>query len=175
MRKVILYIACSLDGYISRDNDSIDFLAGHTAEEVDYGYDQFLATVDTLILGSQTYLELINHLSIGAWPYLGKTVYVFSTRLKGENEEVTFVEGDVVAFVENLKQQAGKDIWIIGGRGVIDPLLKSKAIDQFVITFVPNIIGKGKRLFPIMESDTPLKLISNQTFNGMVMLTYEKR
>lgn len=175
MRKVILYIACSLDGYISRENDSIDFLAGHTNEEVDYGYEQFLATVDTLILGSQTYLELINHLSIGAWPYTGKTVYVFSSRFKGQNEEVTFVEGDVVSFVEELKHKEGKDIWIVGGRGVIDPLVKSKMIDRFVITFIPNIIGKGKRLFSLIDSDTPLKLISNQTYNGMVMLTYEKR
>ena len=102
-------------------------------------------------------------------------MYVFSSRLKGSNEEVTFVEGDVVSFVENLKQTEGKDIWIVGGRGVIDPLFKAKAIDRLVLTLIPNIIGSGKRLFPILESDTPLKLVSNETFNGMVMLTYEKR
>lgn len=175
MRKVILYIATSLDGYIARDNDAIDFLAGHTDEVVDYGYDQFLSTIDTIILGSKTYYELIHHIAIDAWPYTGKAVYVFSIRLKGSNEEVTFVEGDVVSFVENLKQTEGKDIWIVGGRGVIDPLFKAKAIDRLVLTLIPNIIGSGKRLFPILESDTPLKLISNETFNGMVMLTYEKR
>ncbi len=175
MRKVILYIATSLDGYIARDNDAIDFLAGHTDEVVDYGYDQFLSTIDTIILGSKTYYELIHHIAIDAWPYTGKAVYVFSSRLKGSNEEVTFVEGDVVSFVENLKQTEGKDIWIVGGRGVIDPLFKAKAIDRLVLTLIRNISGSGKRLFPILESDTPLKLVSNETFNGMVMLTYEKR
>lgn len=175
MRKVILYIACSLDGYISRTNDAIDFLGGHTNEEVDYGYDQFLSTVDTLILGSQTYLEMINHIAVNAWPYTGKTVYVFSTRLKGKNEEVTFVEGDVVQFVESLKQKDGKDIWIIGGRGVIDPLIQANVIDRYIITFIPSLIGSGKRLFPNMDADLLLKLISVETYNGMVMLTYEKR
>lgn len=175
MRKVILYIACSLDGYISRDNDSIDFLAGQTNEIVDYGYDQFLASVDTLILGSKTYSELINHIFVGVWPYVGKKVYVFSNRLKGSNEEVIFVDGDVVQFVESLKQTEGSDIWVVGGRGVIDPLLKAKAIDRYIITLMPNIIGSGKRLFPQLDSDTLLKLVSTETFNGMVMLTYEKR
>ncbi len=175
MRKVILYIACSLDGYIARNNDAIDFLGGHTAEVVDYGYDAFLSTVDTLILGSKTYLELIHHLAIDAWPYPSKTVYVFSKRLKGKNEEVSFVDGDVVTFVDQLKQQEGKDIWIVGGRGVIEPLLKSKRIDRFVITIMPILIGSGKPLFSILDSDTQLKLVSNDTYNGMVMLTYEKR
>jgi dihydrofolate reductase len=175
MRQVILYIATSLDGYIARENDAIDFLAGHTDEVVDYGYDQFLSTIDTIILGSKTYLELIHHIAVGAWPYAGKEVFVFSSRLKGSNEEVSFVEGDVVSFVETLKQSPGKDIWIVGGRGVIDPLFKAKAIDRLVLTLIPNIIGSGKRLFPILDSDTPLKLVSNETYNGMVMLTYEKR
>lgn len=175
MRPVILYIAASLDGYIARDNDAIDFLAGHTDAVVDYGYDQFLATIDTVILGSKTYSELIQHISIDAWPYAGKKSYVFSNRLSGENAEVEFVKGDVVEFVKNLKTTEGQGIWIIGGRGVIDPLIEANLIDRYVITFVPYIIGSGKRLFAKMETHIPLKLISAETYNGMVMLTYETR
>lgn len=175
MRPVILYIAASLDGYIARDNDAIDFLSGHTDAEVDYGYDQFLSTIDTVILGSRTYIELIQHLSMGAWPYADKKSYVFSNRLSGENEEVEFVKGDVVEFVKTLKKTEGQGIWIVGGRGVIDPLIEANLIDRYVITFVPYIIGSGKRLFSTMETQIPLKLISAETYNGMVMLTYEKR
>lgn len=128
-----------------------------------------------MILGSKTYSELIQHISIDAWPYAGKKSYVFSNRLSGENAEVEFVKGDVVEFVKNLKTTEGQGIWIIGGRGVIDPLIEANLIDCYVITFVPYIIGSGKQLFAKMETQIPLKLISAETYNGMVMLTYEKR
>lgn len=175
MRKVILYIAMSLDGYISRENDAIDFLGGQTNIEVDYGFDAFLDSVDTLIMGSKTYKEITEKISIDIWLYPNKEVFVFSNQFVGRTEHVKFVQGDLLDFVEKLKHQSGKDIWIIGGRGVIDPLIKHNAIDRYVITVMPILIGSGKKLFTEFESDILLKHVDTKVYDGMVMLTYEKR
>ena len=153
MRKVILYIAMSLDGYIARENDAIDFLGGQTNSEVDYGFEAFLDSVDTLIMGAKTYHEIHEVISPNVWPYPNQEVFVFSNSYLGRTEHFEFISGDIAEFISKQSHKLGKDTWIIGGRSVIEPLITKDLIDRYVITIMPILIGSGKRLFSEYPND----------------------
>ena len=116
-RKVVLYIAESLAGYIATKEDSLDWLFSITGEG-DNGYGEFLPTVDTIIMGRRTY-DWVMEAEKGNFPYKGKECYVFSKKQKGKNKFVEFIDTDAAAFVNNLRKQEGKNIWIVGGEKVI--------------------------------------------------------
>ena len=137
-RKVVLYIAESLDGYIATKEDSLDWLFSITAEG-DNGYGEFLPTVDTIIMGRRTY-DWVMEAEKGNFPYKGKECYVFSKTQKGKNEFVEFIDTDAAAFVNNLRKQEGKNIWIVGGEKVIDTFMKAQLIDEYIITIAPILI-----------------------------------
>lgn len=114
MKKVILYIAMSLNGKIARKNGSVDWLESlPNPEKTDYGYNDFVKTIDTTIMGNSTYQQLM---SWGIeFPYDGKKNYVFTKNTTLENTEyVDFVSENHIDFVCKLKQQEGNDIWLIG-------------------------------------------------------------
>lgn len=166
-RKVILYIATSLDGYIARENGDIDWLF----TDQDYGYTDFLKSVDTVILGNRTYKQALN---FGEFPYKDKTCYVFSKTIKGENEYVTFINDSFFDFVEDLKGQDGSDIWLVGGTRTIDIFMKNNLIDELIISIHPIILGKGIELFKNDNKEMQLKLKKNMSYSsGLVQLHYE--
>lgn len=102
-RKVILYIAQSLDGYIARENGMVDWLSGEGKEEnVDFGYEDFLSGIDTVIMGRRTYEQIINDLSPDKWPYEGKKSYVFT---KNRIDEELLLE-------ENLRDTSSEIIFV---------------------------------------------------------------
>src|SRR5689334_15191007 len=115
MRKLILYIAASLDGKLARKDDSIDWLPDPASE--DYGYESFYNAIDTVLMGYRTY-EVC--LGFGEWHYKGKSAVVFSRNAaKSVVPEAQLVTADLVAFVKELKTKPGKDIWLIGGGEII--------------------------------------------------------
>lgn len=112
MRKVILFIASSLDGYIARTSGAVDWLFT-VNDDQDYGYVDFLAGVDTILMGRRTYEQV---LSFGEFPYKGIQCFVFSRTRGGERDEyVTFISGNIESFVKGLKNGTGKNIWLVGG------------------------------------------------------------
>jgi dihydrofolate reductase len=166
-RKIILYIATSLDGYIARENGDIDWLFS----DQDYGYTDFLKSVDTLILGNRTYKQA---LTFGEFPYKDKICYVFSKTIKGKNEYVTFINGDFLNFIEKLRNEEGKDIWLVGGTRTIDIFTKNNLIDEFIISIHPIILGKGIELFKQNNIESKLVLKDSVNFSsGLVQLHYE--
>lgn len=175
-RKIILYISQSLDGFIADSNKSVDWIEGENEEHnSDYGYDNFIKNIDTVILGRSTYSQIINELSPDKWVYKGLTSYVFSNEKNEDTNEIKFVNGDIISFLEKLKKQKGKDIWICGGANIANQCIEKNIIDEYHITTVPVILGKGIRLFSEDNSQIKLSLKEVRKENGLVECVYVKR
>ncbi|MBO3442976.1 dihydrofolate reductase family protein [Clostridium sp. CCUG 7971] len=172
-RKVILYIAMSLDGYIARKNGDIDWLCGDGSEpDSDFGYKDFYEGIDTVILGKTTYDQVVNELSVGVWPYEGIDSFVFTSKDIENNKDVKFIKEDICAFINNLKKREGKDIWIVGGAELVRHLTEVNLIDEYIITVIPTILGEGISLFKEGSKELKLKLRESKVYNGAVMINY---
>jgi len=168
MRKIILFIASSLDGYIARESGEIDWLF----TDQDYGYTEFYAQIDTLIMGNKTYQQV---LSFGEYPYKDKEVFVFSRTQSGATDnKVKFINNDWVNFIKTLRQSHGRNIWLVGGAQLIHFFLQHGFIDELILSIHPIILGNG---IPLIVNDssleTKLELQNIKTFNtGLVQLFY---
>ncbi|MFB2920823.1 dihydrofolate reductase family protein [Aerosakkonema funiforme] len=169
MRKIRLYIASSLDGYIARTSGDVDWLF----TDADYGYTEFFAQIDTVLMGNKTYQQV---LGFGEYPYKGKQVFVFSNTLPGQKDNnVEFVGGDLNEFVNNLRQSPGGDIWLVGGGEIIHYFLKHSLIDELILSIHPIILGDG---IPLIVKDaslqTSLKLKDVKTYDsGLLQVSYD--
>lgn len=164
MRRLILYIAQSLDGKIARLNGDVDWLDQFNAvENEDYGYAAFLETVDTTLMGNRTYEKV---LTFGIdFPYADKENYVF-TRQKGkqDTEYVKFIGDDIAAFVAGIKQEEGKNIWLIGGSEINTVLFNAGLIDELRLFTMPVTLGEGIPLFAEGVTEKSLKLVEVSTY-----------
>lgn len=181
MKKVILYIATSLDGYIADKNQGVAWLTGDGSDEHNQGtYANFFDTIDTIILGYSTYQQIIIELSPDTWVYSSKKTYVLTHKniIDKEdvifNEDVIFTNEDINSLINKLKSIDGKNIWICGGASVVNQLHRMKLIDEYAISIIPIILGDGIRLFNKSEFKTKLRLKSTTNYNGIVDLVYEK-
>lgn len=171
-RKVILFIAMSLDGYIAGTNDDLDFLSIVEQEGEDYGYAEFVKTVDTIIVGRRTYDKV---LSIGFGSlYAEKNVYVITRTAKPAAGNVKFYTGDLKELVSGLKNGEGKNIFVDGGAEIIHQLLKEHLMDECYISVIPILLGDGIRLFRDGRPEQELKFIDSKHFDkGLVQIHYE--
>ena len=178
--KISVYIATSLDGFIAREDGSLDWLPGSDGEPVDdgnnedYGYHTFMETVDVLIMGRNTY-EMV--LGFGPWAYGEKKVIVLSKSLKElpselpDVVELTSCSPDEI--VKRLEASGYKHAYIDGGL-TIQSFLKADLIDEITITRIPVVIGRGIPLFGPLAKDYWLKHIETKSFdNGFVQSRYE--
>ncbi|MGW8314843.1 MAG: dihydrofolate reductase family protein [Bacteroidales bacterium] len=170
MRKVILYIAASLDNFIARPDGDVEWL---NAPELllpgeDYGYRKFYDSIDTTLMGYRTYQAILGF--DVPFPYPDKTNYVFTrSETHADTSEVTFISGDVVAFVRDLKEQPGRDVWLIGGGQINTLLLEQGLIDRKILTLIPVILGKGIPLFHGNPVETRFNPVSGHYYtNGVV-------
>ncbi len=144
-RKVILYIATSLDGYIAKPNDDLSFLSIVEQEGQDYGYADFVKTVDTVIVGRKTYDKVI---SMGFdFPHADKDAYIITRTPRPTVGSVKFYSGDLKTLVGKLKTESGKNIYCDGGAEMVNELLKDNLIDEFIISVIPILVGNGTKLF----------------------------
>jgi dihydrofolate reductase len=169
-RKIVLFIAQSLDGYIATKEDSLDWLFNIEGEG-DNGYSEFFETVDTVLMGKRTYDWIIKQ-EKGQFPYQNKDCYVFSKSSFDNTNDVEFVKGDVVNFTQILKKGAGKNIWLVGGGNLLHTFLIEKLVDELIITVAPTIIGDGISLFKVGDYQLDLSLKNTRTFNQFVELHY---
>lgn len=169
-RKTVLYIAVSLDGMIAKEDGSIDWLDEFEGEG-DNGYSDFYQTVDTVILGRSTY-EHVKVLT-PVFPYQDKTCYVFTGSPDSyQDEHVTFINEGARAFTACLKQEKGSNIWIAGGAELVNDFMKEDAIDEFIITVIPVVLGSGIPLFHELTNETKLRLKGTKQFGQAVQLHY---
>lgn len=172
-RKVVVFIACSIDGYIAGKNENLDFLNLVETPGEDYGYNDFIQTIDTVILGRKTYDKV---LGFGVpFPHAERTCYVISGTKTGTDENVIFWNDSPTALVKYLQQQTGANIFVDGGAQVIHALLQERLVDRLTISFIPYLLGDGVKLFIYGRPEQKMQLIQSKSFpSGLVQLTYEK-
>jgi dihydrofolate reductase len=172
-RKVILYIAMSLDGYIATKNDGLEFLSIVEEAGEDYSYNDFVNTVDTVIIGRKTYDKV---LSMGYnYPHANKELFVITRKQRQAEGKVSFYSDDLKTLITELKQKDGKNIYIDGGAMVVNELLNFGLIDEFYISIIPVLLGDGISLFKTDRPELRLKLISSKSYNkGLVQLHYTR-
>ncbi|MGD7043218.1 dihydrofolate reductase family protein [Jeotgalibacillus proteolyticus] len=171
MRKVVLFIAQSLDGYIATHDDSLDWLFSVEGEG-DNGYAEFFSTVDTVLMGKRTY-DWVMQQENGVFPYPDKKCYIFSKADNEDTEYVTFISGDISQFITNLKKEEGRDIWVVGGGNLLHSFFKEGLVDELRITVAPRVLGDGIPLFKKGDYHLDLSLSGTRTFNQFVELHYE--
>jgi len=176
MRKLIIYIATSLDGYIAKPNDDLSFLNLVEKEGEDYGYAEFTATIDTIILGRKTYDWVLKEVGTSHYDNGDRDVFVITTRKRPTVGRTQFYDGDLVEFVKQLKAQIGKNIYCDGGAELINQLLEHDLIDEFIISVIPILVGDGIRLFKSGRPEQRLELLDTKTFDtGLAQLHYRRK
>ena len=170
-RKLVLFIALSLDGYIATKEHSLDWLFAVEGEG-DNGFTKFYSTVDTILIGRITY-DWIMEVEKGNFPYKGKECFVFSRSKKDNSEHVTFINNDAVQLVKNLKNKSGNNIWIVGGGDLLHTYVNEGLIDELIVTIAPVLLGEGIPLFKNNRFQTPLSLKGINRYNQFVELHYE--
>ena len=173
MRKVILGLGISLDGYIARRNDAVDFLF-MPKDYTDSSFGQFFASIDTVIMGRKTY-DVAQ--KMGGASYGPKiAMYVCSRkRPAGERDGVTFTKQSPAALIKRLRQREGKHIWLMGGGELARDYLKADLVDELYIGIVPVLLGEGIPLFPSGFPQRNFTLVENQTFSrGLIALKYQR-
>ena len=170
-RKVILFIAMSLDGYIAKPDDNIGFLDKMNVEGEDYGYSTFIETVDTIILGRRTYDKLLS-MGVEA-PYGERKVFVLTKKQRQSDGNISFYSGEMTKLISSIKKSSGKNIYCDGGAETIWQMLNARLIDEMIISVVPILLGDGIRLFGRTFPENELTLIKSKTFEkGLVQLHY---
>jgi dihydrofolate reductase len=171
-RKIIVYIATSADGYIARLDGSVDWL-NRPRPRGNYGMAAFFASMDTVLWGRKTYDQ---SLTMGGPNLFGLKVknYVFTHKPpRSPAPGVEFVNESVAPFAKRLRAQPGKNIWMMGGGGLIASFLDEGQIDEFSISVIPVFIGEGIPLIQPARRSVPLRLLSTRKFvDGVVQLNY---
>lgn len=177
MRKVNLFIAMSLDGYIADSQGGVDWLGGQGEESEDVdSYSAFIKDIDTVLMGWKTYHQIVTELSPGEWIYNHLKTYVFTHKEQKSTEHIQFVNGDPADLITALREAEGKDIWICGGANLVQQMVKEDLIDCYYITMIPTILGSGIRLFDnLAGEERKLKLVDTRIYNGMTDLVYVRR
>lgn len=170
--KASVFVGVSLDGFIARPDGALDWLP--MAEAEPHGYDEFMETVDTLVIGRKTFETV---LGFGVWPYGSKRVVVLSNRplefagLKGARvEQMAGPPGDIAS---RLSSEGCRHAYVDGGI-TVQGFLRAGLIDRLVITRIPVLIGEGIPLFASLPRDVHLRHVATRTFpSGMVQSEYE--
>ncbi len=169
MRKVVLSVAASLDNYIARADDSVDWLF----EDGDFGLAAFFDTLDAVLIGRKTH-DFMVRFGMPFYPKIRNYVFTHQRGRDDYEGNIEYVSGDLAAFVRELRAQPGKRIWVCGGAEIADPLLQAGLIDEVNIALHPRLLGAGVRLFNSRLPETALRLMRHQVYdNGLVTLDYE--
>jgi len=168
--KASVFVGTSLDGFIARANGDLDFLPPDGGEP--HGYDEFMATVDALVIGRKTFETV---LTFDAWPYGEKPVFVLSTRTLAPAPPGAMVErlsGDPAEIVSQLETRGIRHVYVDGGI-TIQRFLQAGLIQRLIITRVPVLIGAGIPLFGAVHRDIVLRHVGTRQYaSGLVQSEY---
>ena len=169
MRKILLQLAVSLDGYIEGPNGEFDWCF----TEQDYGMSDFFKRIDSVFYGRKSY-QLVLSMETEAPPGFPKLKeYVFSNSLDRVREGAVLINDDIKTEVEKIKNDKGKDIWLFGGAELISSLVNLQLVDEIILAVHPVILGAGKALFKDISNRTWLTLTDHKIYpDGLVFLTY---
>jgi dihydrofolate reductase len=173
----IVYIACSMDGFIAKIDGNIDWLLTIPNENnSDYGFGKFMERIDGIIMGRKTF-EKILEIQPNEWRY-NKTVFVLSNTLKEIPEKLKrkaeIINGDLINILENLKNKNINNIYIDGGK-TIQSFLKKDLIDEMIITTIPIILGNGIPLFGIINKEIKFFIEKTEYIDKNIAINYYKK
>jgi dihydrofolate reductase len=172
-RKVILYIAASVDGYIAKPGDDLSFLSLVQQEGEDYGYSNFIKIIDTVIMGRKTYDWVMKQVAV--FPHADKQTYILTRTARPAIGKTTFHTGNLKELVVRLKSRPGKHIFCDGGAEVVHELLKENLVDEFIISLIPVLLGAGVPLFKSGRPEQKLEHIATKQFrSGLTQLHYKR-
>ncbi len=173
MRKLIVGLAITLDGYIEGPNGEYDWCF----TDQDYGLNEFFTRVDSIFIGRKSYEVAQQHADnnggeiVPGMPVM--TEYVFSKTLTSVKKGAVLISGDSIAEARRIKAQPGKDIWLFGGASLTDAFIKEGLVDELWLSVHPVLLGSGKLLFRERDSRTKLILLECKTYEtGLVSLRY---
>ena len=176
MRKLSIFIATSLDGYIAKPNDDLSFLKTVEKDGEVYGYAAFTSTIDTLILGRKTYDYVLKEIGAAHYDNGQRDVYVITRTERPNTGRTIFYTGNLIELVKQLKTEQGNNIYCDGGAEVINELLNNDLIDELIISIVPILVGDGVRLFKDGRPEQQLELLHTKTFDtGLIQLHYIRK
>ncbi|HRC55478.1 MAG TPA: dihydrofolate reductase family protein [Kofleriaceae bacterium] len=165
-----VFIAQSLDGYIARPDGAIDWLLPFQDTGEDAGFDAFLATIDVLLMGRNTYDTVLGF--GGAWPFAGKQVVVLTHRPPTPVADETFAHGEPAAVMARLGQAGARRVYVDGG-DVIRQWWAADLLDELTVTTVPLCLGAGLALFGAGGPERALTLASSRAFpSGLLQARY---
>jgi dihydrofolate reductase len=171
MRKIILGLGISLDGYIARPNGAVDFLI----MPKDHSMADFFASIDAAIMGRKTYDAALKMGGAG-FGSSKMEYYVLSDSLPpGKRDGLTFVSQSPTAFVQEMRKKRGKHIWLMGGGELARDFLRADVVDELHLGVVPVLLGEGIPLFPSGFPQRDFSLLENKTYSrGLIGLKYER-
>jgi len=167
-RRVVFYVASSLDGFIAREDGSVDWLFDPYA----HGYEFFYEDIDTVITGRKTF-DLARTLEEA--PYSSKRAIVFSrTPALPPYDGLQYTTEAPELVVGKLKEEEGGMIWLVGGREISQLLIAADLVDELIVSVHPKILVRGIPLVASMDAQCDLKLVTYEVFkSGLVQLRYE--
>jgi len=174
MKKLIYYAATSLDYKIADAHDQVNWLDElPNPQNLDYGHAQFYSSIDTTLMGMNTYKILESY--EGPFPYKETKNYVFTSKNdRTATQYLEFINEPAVPFVKSLKAQPGRDIWLVGGGALGSSLLEAGLIDELMLFVFPVLLGHGIPLFKSVNSHQWLKLVHSQPYDtGVMALHYQ--
>ncbi len=167
MRKVVLNLAVSLDGFIEGPNGEFDWCFA----DQDYGMSAFFKRIDAVFMGRKSY-QLTENMKGGAGIPQMKT-YVFSNTLSSVKKGATLVSGNITEEVEKIKREEGGDIWLFGGAELTASLMNEGLVDELSLAVHPILLGSGKPLFSGISGRIHLDLTEAKTYSsGLVIIHY---
>lgn len=172
-RKIIVYIATSADGFIARKDGGIDWL-DRPRTAGDYGFADFYKSIDAVLWGRKTWEQAMGMSAPGGSSKSKIKNYVFTHNPPAKKSKAIFVNEPIKDFATRLRQQEGKDIWMMGGGGIIGSFLDAGEIDEFMIHVIPTFIGEGIPLIEPRHRTVELQLLATHGYeDGVVKLHYK--
>ncbi|BDZ31749.1 dihydrofolate reductase family protein [Lactiplantibacillus sp. WILCCON 0030] len=175
MRKVQFYGAVSMDGYLATKDERLDWLFQTTGAK-EAPTETFMQQVDTAIMGRHTYEYTMAQTTdqlINPFNPATKNI-VMTTKPHAGDEHTTFTNADLPTLVEQLRQEDGQSIWIVGGAGVLMPLLTADLVDELYIQIAPVFLGAGIRLFTTTDYQHRFKLVATNQYGQLAELHYAR-
>jgi len=166
-----VYIATSLDGYIAREDGTIDWLMElPNPDKSDYGFSEFLERMDGIVMGRKSFEGV---LEFGQWPYVKPLpVFVLSNSLSelphGLPVKVEIVKGELKKIIQALADRGIRNLYIDGGK-TIQSFLKEDLIDEMIITKIPILLGSGIPLFGATNMELEFEHLETKVYNNMLV------
>jgi dihydrofolate reductase len=167
-----VFVGTSLDGFIARRNGDFDFLPEGGGEP--HGYDEFMSSVDVLVIGRNTFEKV---LTFEKWPYADKRVVVLSSRaIDASNVRGATIEhmsGSPAAITDRLAASGATHAYVDGGI-TVQGFLRARLVQRLIVTRVPVLIGEGIPLFGLLPHDVRLRHVQTRAYaGGLVKSEYE--